>query len=72
MKLRYVAGGLTGLGILGLTFGLMGVGIDNIEKTRLLDQKRQELNESIGTVPPPESSRLRPQGPAYPSPGYEN
>lgn len=70
--MRYVAGGLTGLGLLGMTFGLMGVGIDNIQKSKLIDDKRQELNISTGTVPPPESSRLSPQGPAYPSPGYEN
>lgn len=70
--MRYVAGGLTGLGLLGMTFVLMGVGIDNIEKSKQLDDKRQELNISTGTVPPPESSRLSPQGPAYPSPGYEN
>lgn len=72
MKLRYFVGGVTGLAITGMAFGLMGVGIDNIQKSKLLDAKRQELNISTGTVPPPESSRLSPQGPAYPSPGYEN
>lgn len=72
MKWRHVVGGVTGLTITGLTLGLMGVGIDNIQKSKLIDDKRQELNISTGTVPPPESSRLSPQGPAYPSPGYEN
>lgn len=72
MKWRYVIGGFTGLAITGMTLGLVGVGVDNIQKSKLLDEKRQELNQSIGTVPPPESSRLSPQGPAYPSPGYEN
>ncbi len=72
MKYRYIVGGVTGVTVLGLTLGLMGVGIDNTQKSKLLEEKRRELNISIGSVPPPESSRLSPQGPAYPSPGYEN
>ena len=72
MKYRYIVGVVTGVTVLGLTLGLMGVGIDNTQKSKLLEEKRRELNISIGSVPPPESSRLSPQGPAYPSPGYEN
>ena len=72
MKLRYWAGGIAGVTLLGMTAGLLGVGISNLDKSKLLDEKRRELDIAIGTVPPPESSRLSPQGPANPSPGYEN
>lgn len=73
MKFRYL---LVGTGIVtsvAMATALGVIGVTNNERSKLIDQKKQELNEVIYPVIPQESRVLSsPTGPALPSPGYEN
>lgn len=72
MRWRYLL--VTGavVSTLGLTGGLIGVGVDNINKQKQIDQRRIELQDTIYPVVPEESRILPKTGPSLPSPGYEN
>lgn len=73
MQMRWLVAGFGMLATVGLTAGLIGVGVSNESKLKEIDDKKLELSEKEGVYPPPESRVLQsPSSPAYPSPGYEN
>lgn len=73
MHVRYLVIGGTILGLTAMATGLGVVGVQNLDKERIIDQKESELNEKMYPIVPPESRVLsRPSGPSLPSPGYEN
>ena len=73
MKLRYVLGVTSVLTTAGLLGGVIGLGVDNLNKSSTISRLDEELvNKKY--VPVPYESKLVSNGhsPAYPSPGYEN
>ena len=73
MKIRHVIAGVGVVGTLSMVTALGVIGVNNNERSKLIDQKRNELNAVIYPVIPEESRTLTsPMGPALPSPGYEN
>lgn len=72
MKLRWLVVGGTAATILGLTGGLIGVGVGNTNKPSQISRLNDEINDTIYPPIPPESRSLPRTGPSLPSPGYEN
>lgn len=73
MKVRYLLGGIGVVGAVSMATALGVIGVNNNEKSKLIEKKRDELNAVVYPVIPSESrTLLSPIGPAYPSPGYEN
>lgn len=72
MKLRWLITGATVVTTLGLIGGLVGIGVDNLDKPSQIDRLSDEINDTIYPPIPPESRVLPRTGPSLPSPGYEN
>lgn len=73
MKLRYLLLGGTAATVTALAVGLGVVGVQNINRETIIQQKKSDLDSIMYPVVPAESRSLsRPIGPAFPSPGYEN
>ena len=72
MKLRWLVVGGTAATILGLTGGLIGVGVENTNKPSQISRLNDQINDTIYPPIPLESRSLPRTGPSLPSPGYEN
>lgn len=72
MRLRWLVVGGTAATILGLTVGLIGVGVENTNKPSQISRLNDQINDTIYPPIPPESRSLPRTGPSLPSPGYEN
>ena len=72
MTLRWLVVGGTAATILGLTGGLIGVGVENTNKPSQISRLNDEINDTIYPPIPSESRVLPRTGPSLPSPGYEN
>ncbi|HJC99704.1 MAG TPA: hypothetical protein H9923_02000 [Candidatus Dwaynia gallinarum] len=72
MKLRWLVVGGTAATILGLTGGLIGVGVENTNKPSQISRLSDQINDTIYPPIPLESRSLPRTGPSLPSPGYEN
>ena len=72
MKLRWLVVGGTAVTILALTWGLIGVGVENTNKPSQISRLNDQINDTIYPPIPPESRVLPRTGPSLPSPGYEN
>lgn len=72
MRLRYLALGVGTVTVLGLAAGLTGVGVTNLDKPRQIMELQEGIKGEIYTPVPYESRLLPKEGPALPSPGYEN
>ena len=72
MKLRWLVVGGTAATILGLTGGLIGVGVENTNKPSQISRLNDQINDTIYPPIPSESRVLPRTGPSLPSPGYEN
>ena len=72
MRLRWLVVGGTVVTILGLTGGLIGVGVENTNKPSQISRLNDEIKDTIYPPIPPESRVLPRTGPSLPSPGYEN
>lgn len=72
MKIRYgLLGGAVGV-LTGMGIALTAIGVANIDKERRIEEKRNELLDSIYASSPNESRLSRPYSSALPSSSYQN